>query len=139
MAVATQGIAIATEATPGSGTFDQPIGEVVSFDGPTANKPEIETTHLQSTAKEYIPGLRDDGTITFAMNFTDPEDAGQALLRANFEATNPTDLNFEITIGARVYSFSGFVQEYPISAATDSKVDQNATLRVNGGGTWTTV
>lgn len=131
MAVGTQGITVEVETTPGGGTFTV-VGEVQSFDGPTSNKPEIEITHFGSTAKEYIPGLPDYGTITLAMNFTDPEDAGQAILRANFEAASSDAILFQATLGTIVITFNAFVSEYPIAAQTDSKIDQNATLRVTG-------
>ena len=129
MAVATQGIQIEVETTPGGGSFTA-VGEVQSFDGPTANKPEIEVTHLQSTFKEYLPGLKDNGTITLAANYTVPEDAGQAILRANFDTLNPPSLLMRLTIGADVWQFNAFVQEMPISAQPDSKVDLGITLRV---------
>ena len=134
MAAPTQGTTISTETVPDSGTFDLPIGEVVSWNGPTANKAEIETTHLLSTAKEYIPGLADYGQFTMEMNWTDPEDAGQAALRQNFEASGNVTLNFQYSPGggSRTGTFSGFVSDYPSSGSADAKVDQSCTIRVTG-------
>ena len=136
MAVASQGIQISVGATPTA------VGEVVSFDGPTASKPEIETTHLQSTAQEFLPGLPDYGSITMTMNFTDPEDAGQTELRTNFEAAGAAAIAVQIDFpggsGSARLSGTGYVSEYPLAAETNGKVDQNATLRITGAMTRTT-
>jgi hypothetical protein len=107
------------------------IGEVTDVDRAAGSRSEIDTTHLQSTSKEYLLGLRDSGTVTFNVNWLF-DDAGQlALLTAegsddayDFRVTYPsTDV---MTFSAYVQSVSG------PSAAVDGKLSGSVTLRITG-------
>src|SRR5690242_5008086 len=56
------------------------IGEVVSAGGFDGVADEIDTTHLRSTAKEYLIGLQDFGNVQLEMNLV-PTDTGQTKCR----------------------------------------------------------
>ncbi len=56
------------------------IGEVTSFGGFDGEASEIETTNLQSTAKEFLLGLKDPGSCRIGLNVV--TDTGQAKLRS---------------------------------------------------------
>jgi hypothetical protein len=135
MAITSQGIVIGVETTPGGGTYTD-IGEVSGWTGTGGGKAELDVTNLSSTAKEFIAGLTDNGTADVAIFFTDPEDAGQAILRANWEAPAASAINFEVTIGTRVGNFAGYVQNWNTSAAVDTPVSQDVTLRLTSEITW---
>jgi hypothetical protein len=47
----------------------------------------IDVTHLLSTAKEFVPGLQDNGTCDFTANFVNG--AVQALVRADMNTGRP--------------------------------------------------
>ena len=58
----------------GGATFAK-VGEVTNIGAPSGEAAEIDVTHLESEAKEYLLGLPDEGNIEIAMNAVD-SDAG---------------------------------------------------------------
>jgi predicted secreted protein len=59
------------------------IKELKSFKPSGASAPKIDVTDLDSTSKEYLTGMGDNGTFTCDMHYK-PTDAGQIALRAAF-------------------------------------------------------
>lgn len=51
------------------------IGQVVSADGPNMSFGTVETTHMQSTSREFIGTIADSGDAEFTVNW-DPDTAG---------------------------------------------------------------
>jgi hypothetical protein len=47
------------------------IAFVIDIDGPTEEAGTVETTHLSSTAKEFIPALRDSGEVSMNVHYTE--------------------------------------------------------------------
>lgn len=136
--VAAQSTKIGVETTPGGGTYTD-IGNVTGFSGPSGSKDEIEVTTLVDTAKRYIGGLRDDGTVDCEGNFQDTEDAGLTIVRSNYEGTANANINFRITIGSATGDFAGYVQTLGYASAQGGKADLNFSVRVSGGVSWTFV
>ncbi len=112
------------------------IAEVTDFDGPSGNASVIDVTHLQSTAKEKIMGLMDEGQITFSGNLV-PGDAAQQGLRD--DRTNRTLRNFKLILtdaASTTLSFSAYVLNFSISGSVDDKVAFSCTLEISGPVTW---
>jgi hypothetical protein len=114
------------------------IGEITGFTGPGGEATEIDVTHLGSTAKEFLMGLKDEGTVTLDMNYI-VSDAQQQGLQT--DRTNQTLRSFRIFVPdsaspANYIYFTAFVQGFSISAAPDSKYEGSVTLRVSGAVTW---
>ncbi len=134
-AIATQGTLVKRGDGGGPEVFTT-IGEVVSFDGPGGKATIIDATHLQSTAKEKLAGLPDEGEISMTLNFV-PSDAQQTGLRNDRAAR--TKRNFKIVFtdaGAETASFSAYVLEYKLSVKPDSKVELAVTLEITGPISW---
>lgn len=110
------------------------IGEVKSFGGFDGSAPEIDTTHIRSTAKEYLIGLQDFGTVSLGISLV--TDAGQAKLRA-LKATGAIGtFSCELSDG-RVCAFRGYVQTFTLDPLTpDSSVTGSVTIRVTGEPAW---
>lgn len=108
-----------------------PIGYVKSI-GPGFNgqSPEIDTTHLRSTGKEYELGLADFGEMPFSL--IDVTDAGQTRLRALHESA--AKVAFSITLpDGRVAAFMAMVKELGFDTlSSDTIVMTNGVLRVSG-------
>lgn len=108
------------------------IAEVKSIDGPGGQTAEIDVTDLNSTAKEFVLGLQDEGDITLDMNYI-PSNAQHAALRTlrgngnenNFRITFTDSPNTTWTFGARVKGFT-------INNSVDSVTGLSVTLRVTG-------
>lgn len=126
----------AATTAPGSDTFTTIVG-VVDFSGPGGEATVIDTTHLGSTAKEKLIGLRDEGQLSLSMNYSSG-DAGQAALRA--AQASRTLKNIKITFadsGAETADFKAYVLGGALSGGVDSKVESNVTLEITGAITWT--
>lgn len=118
------------------------IAEVTSISGPNESADTIEVTSFDSTAKEFIPALRDGGEVSFEFNFVG-DDATQAALRTQF--VNGTVGNFKIdcddatatlTVPSK-YSFAASVTSLGMNFATNDKITGSCTLKVSGAVTFT--
>lgn len=129
-AIVTQGFKLEVSTAGISPLVYTEVKEVVSFNGFDGQASEIDTTHLQSTAKEFLMGLQDFGTFGFDVNHL-PTDAGQQILRVakgdldkrTFKATF-SDLSTAV--------FDAFVLSNPLSGGVDAKVDGSFALRITG-------
>lgn len=110
------------------------VGEVTSFDGFDGQASEIDVTHLQSTAKEFLMGLQDEGTFSVDVNFL-PDDAGQDAMRTakGTGLIQPFRVTFSDTTTA---TFQGFVLSATVSGGVDAKVDGSFAIRISGEVTW---
>lgn len=106
------------------------VGEVVSNSGFDGTADEIDTTHLRSTAKEYLIGLQDFGNVQLEVNLV-PSDAGQIKLR-NLQASGSTG-TFALTLSSgEISAFQALVKSFSFSNTTNSKVGGSVQLRVTG-------
>lgn len=116
----------------GSATFAK-VGEVNNIGAPSGEAADIDTTHLESEAKEYLIGLPDNGNIEIAMNAVSG-DTGQDELDAAKDAQERRWLKIEWSNGD-VWSIKVLVKKYTWSAGVDGKVDAAASFRTSGA--WT--
>ena len=106
------------------------VGEIVDWDGPGGSASEIDTTHLGSSAKEYIIGLADEGTFTFSLN-ADFSDTGQQACRT--ARANRTSNTYKVTYSDSTYqTFTGYCMSFSTSGGVDDKVNASITLRISG-------
>ena len=94
---------------------------------------EIDTTTLCSTAKEYVMGLKDEGSMTFSVNY-DPADVGIKRLQA---LRDSQELGvFKMTLvdpGSEEWAFSGYVTSAPLGDVTpDTVYTMTFTIRISG-------
>lgn len=116
----------------GSATFDK-VGEVTSIGAPSGEAADIDTTHLESTAKEYLIGLPDEGNIEIAMNAVS-SDAGHSELITAKDAQTRRWLKITWSSGA-VWYIKALVKKYTWSAGVDAKIEAAASFRTSGA--WT--
>jgi len=111
------------------------IGEIVDQKRADGGSKEIDVTHLRSTAKEFLVGLKDWGTYTFDLNWLFNDVGQAALLTAQ---TNNTLKTFVVhysntstaTFEAYVMNVSG------PDAASDDKLVGSVTLKITGAVTF---
>jgi len=129
-----------------------PIGGLISIGFPDASKDEAETTDTDSGGqREFIPGLRDFGTVELQCRH-DPVDAGQSALEANFLAaadvqecviTLPPEASADASPSTNVtYTFDAFVLAGPtgdLPLAESEAAQVSFTLRVTGAVTKSSV
>lgn len=112
------------------------LEEVTSIQGPDGSAAQIDTTHLLSTGKEYLPGLGDPGQLQLECNFT----AGtkQMALKAMFDAnSDPQPFRVHIpTTSAKtnyhVFSFLALVSKWSLNEAVDDKAKLSIALKISG-------
>lgn len=122
----------ADTTTYGSATFDK-VGEVTSIGAPDGEAADIDTTHLESLAKEYLVGLPDNGNIEIGMNAI-ASDAGHSELITALGAQNRRWLKITWSNG-NVWYIKALVKKYTWNAGVDSKIEASSSFRTTGA--WT--
>lgn len=106
------------------------VKEIVSFTLFDGAASEIDVTHLQSTAKEFLIGLQDFGSGSLECNHL-PDDLGQVAMRAAKASREIQD--FRITFSdSSTATCRGFVMSNPLSGGVDAKVDGSFSIRFSG-------
>lgn len=129
--IKTQGteLQIDTDGTP---TWTK-VGGVASISGLGGGEAaDIDTTDFDSTAKEFVQGLPDEGVITVTGNF-DPDDAQQTLMQTRRASQASADFRAVLPdSGSTTFSFTAFVKSFEKSIEADDAVRFTATLRITG-------
>lgn len=122
-----------TEIKHGIGAVFTSIEEVTDVKLAGVTIPQIDVTHLMSTSKEFLSGLKDNGTVDITANFTNG--TVQAALRADADAG--TISPYQIVLGGATtpitIGFNAFVTklEGPM-AKVDSKLEMQISLKITG-------
>lgn len=136
MALNSQGSKFSFQNAGSPGDW-QDLEQTTSIGGPDGTLNLIDVSHLQSTRKEYLPGLADNGTISLECNFT----AGEAQMRL-FDFFNNTSDPFPCRIkipttsakvNAHTFLFDGIVSKWSLADAVDDKVKLSITIQTTGG------
>jgi hypothetical protein len=107
------------------------IGEVKDIGGPDESVDRIECTHLGSTSKEFIAGLRDGGEVKCEANDIMAGNASQQGLYADFRAG--TAAAYSIVCGAgEHYDFNAIVTAIGRKFPTNSVRTLSFTLKISG-------
>ena len=138
-ASSSQGCVLKMETSPGSGVFTA-IDQLTSIDGPSETVNQIDTTHLSSTAKEYIGGLEDGGEVSGTMYYA-ANNAQHQQLRTAKDAQTLTafrlELNDAISATVTRIAFSAIVTAFSFSFGVDQPVGASFTLKISGAVTIT--
>lgn len=113
----------------GSATFAK-IGEVTNVGAPSGEAADIDTTHLESEAKEYLVGLPDEGNIEISMNAIEGDDGHDELLSAKDDQSRRW-LKIIWSSGSTWY-IKALVKKYTWSAGVDNKIDASSSFRTSG-------
>ena len=137
MAIEAQGCRFFWSTSTAQSTA-QKIGEVTDFNGPGGAAAVIDISHLESTAKEKLIGLRDEGQFGMTLNYN-PTDAGQIALKADRASRTKRKglIKFNDT-ATNMAVFKGYCQQFQIQGAVDGKVVANTVIEITGGVTYST-
>lgn len=100
---------------------------------------EIDVSDLSSTAKEFVLGLADNGSMDLELLY-DPADPGQQNLEALRESSASTTYRVGVPnplaggspTGVTMFNFSGFVATFPFSAGVDAAITGTVSIRLTG-------
>ena len=107
------------------------ISQVTNMSGPDGSASEIDVTNLSSTAKEFILGLKDEGSIQLDIVW-DERDTQHALLRTRFGSG--ASGNYQIKDAGSpeaLYTFPAFVQGLSMSMGVDEVQRASVNLRIS--------
>jgi hypothetical protein len=113
---------------------------------PSPVRDEIEVTALDSTAKEFILGLADNGEVTMTLNLRrKTTGSGYLAVQEQLEgyANDGLPHNFQVRIVGQVqlqYAFAALVKSFrPQAPSANSALTAECTIRVTGAVTRTTL
>lgn len=108
------------------------IAQVVSISGPDGSASEIDVTALDSTAKEFLMGLPDEGNVTFEV-IHDPSDTQHDQLRTARAAQTESHFSIRLSDSPQTqYNFNGYIVGFAMSLGTDDAVKASYTVRITG-------
>lgn len=139
MAFETQGTEFYwSTSTAASTSTTALIGQVIDFNGPGGQANVIDVTNLNSTAKEKLMGLRDEGQLSMNM-FCAFGDAGQDNLRADRAARNKRKVVIKFNDSASYFAiFDGYCLGFSVTGAVDDAVKANCVIEIADAVTYTT-
>lgn len=125
----------ATATAYASATF-KTIGGVLNIPELGGDRSVIDTTDLSSTAKTKLPGLIDNGSITFNLNYLEG-DQGQDEAQ---EAFGSGELRWiKVTLpspAAKAWHCMGFVKGFKVSGDMDAKIAASLAVELSGAAVW---
>lgn len=110
------------------------IAQVTDIDGIGTDRNTVETTNLQSTAREYQLTIEDGGEITLTIQY-DPDDTTHAGLKTDLD--NNTLRNFQVALTdspAQTWTFAARVRSFKLGKMSPDGVQMvTVILRTSGG------
>lgn len=131
--VDTTGLTYTSGGSAVPDTYTQVKG-LQSFDGFDGAADELDTTDLDSTAKEFISGIKDEGKFGFEIKVL-KTDNGQIALRAARASGAVTGFKLTLPDGS-VATFSALVKTIPTSGAVNTVMKGKVDTRISGPVTW---
>jgi len=111
------------------------IGGLKTFTGMDGSASDIDTTDLDSDAKESMPGLQDFGSFNFDVN-VNRTDAGQLALEAARAAQKIIPFKLTLPDGSSA-TWVGYVKTTPLQGGVDAVLTGSITTKISGVVTWT--
>jgi len=112
------------------------LEECKNIDGPTSQSGQSETTHLRSTAKEFLAQLQDAGEVTLSCNYIGG--TVQLALREMFRTqADPQHFRIHLPTDSTKTIFDQFwfrasVTQWQLGAQVDNAIPLTLRLKVSG-------
>jgi len=127
------GLAYTSGGTATPQTYTK-INGVLSFDGFDGSADELDTTDLDSDAKEFVSGIRDEGKFGFEIKRL-KADAGQTAMRAVLASGAIT--GFRLTLpDTSVATWQALVKTMPASGGVNAVLKGKVDTKISGPVTW---
>ncbi|WP_144154454.1 phage tail tube protein [Paraburkholderia sp. BCC1885] len=129
-AISAQGSALAINVDDADPTVWTKVKNVKSYSGFDGSATSLDTTDLDSVAKENLLGLQDWGSFSIDINI-DYSDPGQAAMLASKRAS--TKKNYQLTLpSGDVATFLASVTSFPIAGGTDALLTATVAMAISG-------
>lgn len=110
------------------------VANLKSYSGLDGSVSELDATNMDSTAKEYVAGLADEGGFSVELDF-DNNDPGQIALEAARGSTTLKTFKLVLPNGDTA-TFYGLVKKMSLSGAVDALVKRTCDIRISGAVVW---
>lgn len=116
----------------------QAIAQITGYTGPQISCSKLDTTDLSSTAKTFIPSLRDSGDVSLDIVFGSEATALHSALRSDLETRTKRVYDIVLTDQTTVagsqpsaFYFDGYVTNFSLSGSIDNIVKGSVTLAIS--------
>lgn len=130
--IKTQGTKLKVESSTSPGEYLDVPG-IASIDGlGSGEADDIDVTDFDSTGKEFLVGLKDEGTLTCQLNY-DPDNAVHTLLETLQNSQTKTNFKIQLPAGTNdTFSFEASVKQFNKSLQANDAVRATLQLRISG-------
>ncbi len=113
------------------------VGGLMSITGiGSGSASEIDISVFGSTAKEFVSGLRDFGSISVKLR-RNQDDVGQAAMFSAMATQSTEEIVITLPTSAlNIATFNGFVQSLSTDLEADAAVTGTAVIRITGAVVW---
>jgi hypothetical protein len=133
-AIESQGTTIAVSV--GSPTSFANIGNITDFTGPGGQASVIDISNLDSTFRQKLMGLPDEGQFTFNVNL-DPDNTQHTTLRTARADRSQVEIRITLTDATpTTLTFFGFVLGFALTGGVDAAITAALTIEIDGPVTW---
>lgn len=121
-------------ATPVTYTQVKNLKQYSGLDGAAS---DLDATNLDSTAKEWIPGIIDNGQFTVTVD-DDPADAGQVAVLAK-QGVAGTLFKIVLPSAASLpnVAFTGYIKKFSMTGGVDKILERGIDVKITGAVTRT--
>jgi subtilisin family serine protease len=107
------------------------LGDITSISLSGITRTEIDVTALTDTAKTYLMGTVDSGTIEVSFNYDDTLD--DYVPATGSSTSSAWSIVYQVgSSKTQTLSFNAFEQSFSIEAGVDAALTGNLTLRIDG-------
>jgi hypothetical protein len=131
-AVSTQGFLLEVSVDAGATYLE--VSQNTDIPDVSQEASDLDATNLQSTAKEYIAGLKDSQNVTLTGQRV-VLSAGQNALRDNAGAAGTFMFRNTYSDGS-ILSYSATIKKFGVTGGTDAVMMFTATIRPSGVQVW---
>lgn len=125
--------------TDDGGTTHTQIPGITQVAKPATSKERIDVSDLDSTAREYIPGLNDSGSVSYPLNFDGTNATHQALLVLE-SSGNIVGWKLELVESGvatmTTVEFDGYVDNVDIGGGVSGKQEGTLVIQPTGGNSY---
>lgn len=114
------------------------IGQITGYTGPQISCSKLDTTDLNSTAKTFIPSLRDSGDVSLDMVFGSEATVLHSAIRSDLETRTRriydiklTDQSTNSTSQPTAFYFDAYVTNFSLSGSVDNIIKGSITLGIS--------
>ena len=112
------------------------IGRMRGLSGPTAGRNDVDITAYDSTAREFLPGIKDFGELNFELVWDPVATTGHSSVRRWYLANEIVNWKIVHPTTTSVVTFDGYVKSLGPTYPMDDALAAAVVLKVTGAVIW---